>query len=145
MCASATKFPAGAAAPRRKEKCGLDQLEHKTGAANRGVTPSRLFDLVSISAPSPPTPQGSSKSGAVDMRQTATLENGNLRPETFGKTRQELPRVIAGPPVRPVLGEASYGNVALSCAVGNHVDLRGLPGGAEGIRTDGHCHFAPSN
>jgi hypothetical protein len=23
----------------------------------------------------------------------------------------------------------------LSCAVGNHVDLRGLPGGAEGIRT----------
>ena len=41
-------------------------------------------------------------------------------------------------PVRPVLGEATYGNVVLSCAVGNHVDLRGLPGGAEGIRTDGH-------
>jgi len=26
----------------------------------------------------------------------------------------------------------------LSCRVGNHVDLRRLPGGAEGIRTDGH-------
>ena len=26
----------------------------------------------------------------------------------------------------------------LSCGVGNHLGLRGLPGGAEGIRTDGH-------
>jgi hypothetical protein len=34
-----------------------------------------------------------------------------------------------------VLGEASYGNVVLSCGVGNHVDLLGLLGGAEGIRT----------
>jgi hypothetical protein len=38
-------------------------------------------------------------------------------------------------PLRPVLGEASYGNVALSCGVRNHVRTRGLPGGAEGIRT----------
>jgi hypothetical protein len=30
-------------------------------------------------------------------------------------------------------GELSYGNVVLSCGVGDHVDLRGLPGGAEGI------------
>jgi hypothetical protein len=29
-------------------------------------------------------------------------------PETFGKTRQELPLRIAGPLLRPVLGEASY-------------------------------------
>jgi len=28
--------------------------------------------------------------------------------------------------------------VVLSCGIGNHLDLRGLPGGAEGIRTDGH-------
>jgi hypothetical protein len=28
---------------------------------------------------------------------------------------------------------------------GNHVDLRGLLGGAEGIRTDGHRGFAASN
>jgi hypothetical protein len=26
----------------------------------------------------------------------------------------------------------------LFCELGNHVDLRGLPGGAEGIRTGGH-------
>ena len=50
-------------------------------------------------------------------------------------TRQELPLRIAGPLLRPVLGEVSYGNVALSRGVGNHVDLRGLPGGAEGIQT----------
>jgi hypothetical protein len=29
-------------------------------------------------------------------------------------------------------------NVVLSLGVGNHVDLRRLPGGAEGIRNDGH-------
>jgi hypothetical protein len=45
--------------------------------------------------------------------------------------------------MRPVLGEASYGNVVLSCGVGNHVDLRGLPGGAEGIQTDGHRGLTP--
>jgi hypothetical protein len=51
------------------------------------------------------------------------LGNGNLRPETFGKTSQELPLRIAGPPLRPVLGEASYGNVVLSCGEGK---LRGF-------------------
>jgi hypothetical protein len=30
------------------------------------------------------------------------------------------------------------GNVVLFCGLRNHVNLRGLPGGAEGIRTDGH-------
>jgi hypothetical protein len=38
----------------------------------------------------------------------SNLGNGILRPETFGKTRQELPLRIAGPLLRPVLGEASY-------------------------------------
>jgi hypothetical protein len=65
----------------------------------------------------------------------SNLGNGNLRPETFGRTRQELPLRIADRLLRPILGEASYGNVVLSCGVGNHVDLRGLPGGAQGIRT----------
>jgi hypothetical protein len=36
------------------------------------------------------------------------LGNGNLPPETFGKTCQELPLRIAGPLLRPVPGEASY-------------------------------------
>jgi hypothetical protein len=59
----------------------------------------------------------------------SNLGNGNLRPETFGRTRQELPLRIAGPLLRPVLGEVSHGNVVLSCGEGNHVGLRGLPGG----------------
>ena len=33
---------------------------------------------------------------------------------------------------------ASRGNVAPFCGVGNHVDLRRLPGGAAGIQTDRH-------
>ena len=40
---------------------------------------------------------------------------------------------------------AGYGNLALFLTVGNHVGLRGLPGGAEGIRTDGHRGFPPAN
>jgi hypothetical protein len=39
---------------------------------------------------------------------------------------------------RPATAAASRGNIALFRGRGNHVDLRGLPGGAEGIRTDGH-------
>jgi hypothetical protein len=45
-------------------------------------------------------------------------------------------------------GKRSYGNVVLSCGAGNLVDLRGLPGGAEGIpRTGWDCgHFShPGN
>ena len=45
-------------------------------------------------------------------------------------------------------GNRSYGNVVLSCGAGNLVDLRGLPGGAEGIpRTGWDCgHFShPGN
>ena len=41
--------------------------------------------------------------------------------------------------LRRVLGTASYGNVVLSCGVGNHVRTRGLPGGAEGNRTPDLC------
>jgi hypothetical protein len=44
----------------------------------------------------------------LDREANSNLGNGNLRPETFGKTRLELPPRIAGPPLRPVLGEAGY-------------------------------------
>jgi len=40
---------------------------------------------------------------------------------------------------------AGYGDVVLFCGLGNHVDLRGLRGGAEGIRTDGHRGFPAAN
>jgi hypothetical protein len=39
---------------------------------------------------------------------------------------------------RPTDAAASRGNVVLFCGVGNHARTCGLPGGAEGIRTD--CH-----
>src|ERR1700722_13329176 len=39
---------------------------------------------------------------------------------------------------------ASYGNVVLSCGIGNRVVLRRLPGGAEGIQTDCHRGLTPS-
>jgi hypothetical protein len=40
---------------------------------------------------------------------------------------------LSRPGARGGLNDARRGNVVVSCAVGNHVDLRGLPG-----RTDGH-------
>jgi hypothetical protein len=44
---------------------------------------------------------------------------------------------------------ASRGNVVLFCGLGNHVNLRGLPGGAERIRTSdlrwcGHAPLDPA-
>jgi hypothetical protein len=36
---------------------------------------------------------------------------------------------------RPTSAAATRGNVLLFCGGGNHVGLRGLPGGAEGIQT----------
>ena len=50
--------------------------------------------------------------------------------------RMSLRRAL---PKRTLVGVvAACGKVVLSYGVGNHVDLRGLRGGAEGIRTDGH-------
>ena len=62
-------------------------------------------------------------------RSISNLGNGNLRPETFGKTRQELPRESPDHPLRPVIGAVSYGNVVLFCDGGNHARTRGLLGG----------------
>ena len=40
-----------------------------------------------------------------------------------------------GPLLRPILGEASYGNVVLSCGVGNGEKKKKGPGGAGDFRT----------
>jgi hypothetical protein len=48
------------------------------------------------------------RGGHVANRSNSNLGNGILRPETFGKTHQVLPLRIAGPPLRPVFGEANY-------------------------------------
>jgi hypothetical protein len=47
--------------------------------------------------------------------------------------RGVMTRIACGSSVR-----VRRGDVVLSCGVGNHVGTPGLPGGAEGIRTDGH-------
>jgi hypothetical protein len=68
----------------------------------------------------------------------SNLGNGILRPETFDRAAANEPQRRQNRLGRPTAASASRRNVVLSCGVGNHVGLRGLPGGAEGIRTDGH-------
>jgi hypothetical protein len=81
------------------------------------------------------TPKRHSKSGAVDTWQTATLETeicGQRLSTARAANEPQRPWNRLG---RPTAAAASRGNVVLFCGLGNHVDLRGLPGGAEGIRT----------
>jgi hypothetical protein len=74
------------------------------------------------------------KTRAVSKALTADTE---LSPRKTARADNE-PRRRSKRPSRPTAAAASSGNVVLFCGGGNHVDLRGLPGGAEGIRTDGH-------
>jgi hypothetical protein len=75
------------------------------------------------------SPQGPFEIGRGGHVANSSLGNGNLRPETFGETRRELAHVGVEESAETDSGAASYGNVVLSCGVGNHVVLRGLPGG----------------
>jgi hypothetical protein len=61
--------------------------------------------------------------------------NGNLRPETLDVTRRERSPERANPIAETGSPRIGYGNVELFLTLGNHVDLRGLPGGAKGIQT----------
>jgi hypothetical protein len=69
----------------------------------------------------------------------SNLGNGILRSETFGPRAVNEPRRRWNGHGRPTIGAASPGNVLLFCRLGNHVNLRGLLGGAEGIRTPDLC------
>ena len=64
--------------------------------------------------------------------------NGNLRPKTSTARAANEPRRRPKRLIRPTDTAASRGNVVLFCGGGNHARTRGLPGEAEGIRTDGH-------
>jgi hypothetical protein len=83
-------------------------------------------------------PSGRSKSGAVDMWQTATLETEICGQRLSTARAANEPRRRPKRLSRPTDAAASRGNVVIFCGGGNHVGLRGLRGGAEGIRTDGH-------
>jgi hypothetical protein len=89
-------------------------------------------------------PKGHSKSGAVATSQTATLET-----EFCGK-RLSSPRATNEPQRRwnrlggLTTDATSLGNTVLFCDGGNQVGLRGLLGGAEGIRTSDLRSQAPA-
>jgi class 3 adenylate cyclase len=73
----------------------------------------------------------------VEWSSSQLLQNTPLHPIVeWGRQRfgADLPaeQRLAG---RPTAAAASRGNVVLFCGLGNHVGLRGLPGGAEGIQT----------
>ena len=55
--------------------------------------------------------------------------------ETATGIRRQKSAQRAKPTVETGSPHAGYGNVALFLTLGNHVGLRGLPGGPEGIRT----------
>jgi hypothetical protein len=80
-------------------------------------------------------PKGRSKSGAVGTWQTATLETEFCGQRLSTTRAANESRRRSKRPSRPTAAAASRGNVALFCGPGNHVDLRGLLGGAVGIRT----------
>jgi hypothetical protein len=81
------------------------------------------------------TPKRHSKSGAVGTWQTATLETEICGQRLSTARAANEPQRRWNGLGRPTAATASRGNVVLFCGLGNHVDLRGLPGGAEGIRT----------
>ena len=56
--------------------------------------------------------------------------NGNLRPETLGAPRRKQSPARAKSTAETDSARAAYGNVVLFQTLGNHVDLRRLPGGA---------------
>jgi hypothetical protein len=65
--------------------------------------------------------------------------NENLRLETQGATRRELSSRSGRQTAETFARRVGYGNLAPIPTLANHARLRRLPGGAEGIRTDGHC------
>jgi hypothetical protein len=74
----------------------------------------------------------------------SNLGNGILQPETSTRRAANEPQRRRKGLGRPTAAATSLGNVVLFCGPGNHVNLRGLPGGAEGNRTDGHRGFQPA-
>jgi hypothetical protein len=122
----------------------------RTAAASAGVTndPPLLFCLPATnrSTRSEPaqsvevrTPRAVRIRAAVGTWQTATLETEFCGQRLSSARAAHKPQRRWNGLGRPTNAAASRGNVVPFCGLGNHVDLRGLLGGAEGNRTPDLC------
>jgi hypothetical protein len=122
----------------------------RTAAASAGVTndPPLLFCLPATnrSTRSEPaqsvevrTPRAVRIRAPVGTWQTATLETEFCGQRLSTARAANEPQRRWNGLGRPTTAATSRGNVVLFCRLGNHVDLRGLPGGAEGNRTPDLC------
>jgi hypothetical protein len=78
--------------------------------------------------------------GAHNVRVTNPSQTATLETEIYGQRLSTAraanePRRRSERLSRPTAAPVSRGNVLLFCGGGNHVNLRGLLGGGEGIRT----------
>jgi hypothetical protein len=109
----------------------------RTPGASAGVTNDPLLTRLS-SGDDPSHPNRVKRRGSnphVHRVANSNSGNGNLRPETFDGTRRNEPRRRPKRVSSPAAAPVSRGNVLLFCGAGNRAGRRGLPGGAEGIRT----------
>src|SRR5271156_4348314 len=75
---------------------------------------------------------GVSESSAIKWVQRFERSGSRAASRMGGYLRPKLE------PHRPTTVAANRGHVVLFCGGGNYARTRGLPGGAEGIRTDSH-------
>jgi hypothetical protein len=111
---------------------------------SRGTPAARLWSQASRrAADGLPGPVARSDSGHPHVRVTNSTQTATLETEICGQ-RLSAARAANGARrrperlSRPTDATESRGNVGLFCGGGNHAKTRGLPGGAEGIRTDDH-------
>ena len=83
-------------------------------------------------------------SGDISKREAWCASNSSSTLRRFGCQSASMEPLLVRRPATSCVA-TSRGNVMLFCGLGNHVDLRGLRGGAEGNRTDGHRGLAASN
>jgi hypothetical protein len=95
----------------------------RTPSAGAGVT------LLARSSSCEELIQGPFEIGRDGRGANSNSGNENLRPETLGVARREGSPGRVNPTAETVSPRTAYGNVALFPTRGNHLDLRGLPGG----------------
>ena len=77
-------------------------------------------------------------SGDISKREAWCASNSSSTLRRFGCQSASMEPLLVRRPATSCVA-TSRGNVMLFCGLGNHVDLRGLRGGAEGNRTPDLC------